>query len=149
MSKLSPNFSLNEFTFSQTAVRHNIDNTPPSDVLAQLVKTAHGMELIRAYLGNRSIRISSGYRSAVLNRKIGGAIKPPSAHTRGEAADFTVAGLTPREVVTKIAASTIAFDQLILEFDEWVHVGFNDNPRRQVLTAKKINGKTVYLPGIV
>ena len=147
MSKLSPNFSLNEFTFSQTAVRHGIDNTPSPEVAARLVKTAHGMELIRAYLGNRAIRISSGLRVLALNRKIGS--KDTSQHVTGEAADFTVAGLTPREVVTKIAASTIAFDQLILEFDEWVHVSFNDNPRRQVLTAKKINGKTVYLPGIV
>jgi zinc D-Ala-D-Ala carboxypeptidase len=49
------------------------------------------------------------------------------------------------------------FKQLILEFytvgvpdSGWVHVSYDPNDlKKQVLTATKQNGKTVYLPGLV
>ncbi|MFP3500591.1 peptidase M15, partial [Pseudomonas sp. SIMBA_059] len=48
--------------------------------------------------------------------------------------------------VRRISNSTIAFDQLILEFDRWVHLSVTcDTPRRQVLTLRKGSG---YLPGL-
>jgi hypothetical protein len=146
-SRLSPNFTLEEFTLSQEAERTGIDNTPPPDVVARLVKTAAGMERIRTATGNRPIFVSSGYRSLKLNTRIGGS--KTSAHVKGEACDFTVAGLTPRQAAEIIVKSGVKFDQLILEFNRWLHAGFSEPMRQQVLTAKKINGKTVYLPGLV
>lgn len=137
-------------TISQLAVRNGIDNVPPPDVVARMVKTAHGLERIRTACGNRAIRISSGYRSPEVNRLVGGVSNPPSQHTTGEAADFTVAKLTPRQVVEIVSQSGIEFDQLILEFNSWVHVSFTDNPRGNVLTAVRgPDGKTKYLKGIV
>ncbi len=54
--------------------------------------------------------------------------------------------VTPREVVRRISESTIPFDQLILEFDDWVHLAVSRGvPRRQVLTIRKGTG---YLPGL-
>lgn len=146
MSKLSPNFSLEEFTFSQTAVRHGVDNDPPPDIVAKLTSTAHSLELVRAFLGNRAIRVSSGYRSPECNALVGGS--STSSHCSGEAVDFTVAGLTPREVATKLAASSLEFDQLILEGvssakpdGAWVHIGYGSLKRREVLTMKPVSGK--------
>jgi hypothetical protein len=45
------------------------------------------------------------------------------------------------------------FDQMIWEFGtdtnpDWVHVSFasNRSQRKQILVAKKVNGKTTYIP---
>jgi hypothetical protein len=51
----------------------------------------------------------------------------------------------------------LEFTQLILEFytpgipdSGWVHVSYDPgNLKKQVMTATKQNGKTVYLPGLV
>jgi hypothetical protein len=148
MSKLSENFTLEEFTFSQTAVRYGVDNDPPPDIVSNLVKVAHGMERVRVICGSRPVRISSGFRAPELNALVGGS--KTSSHSSGEACDFTVAGLTPRQVADMIAGSGMQFDQLILEFDRWVHIGFGPQMRRQILTAKRSsNGITTYLQGIV
>jgi hypothetical protein len=139
---LSPNFTLEEFTTSETAYRKRIDNTPTPLVLAQLKKTAKGAELVREILKN-PIFISSGYRSPALNKFIGGASK--SQHVEGKAIDFTCPAFgTPRQIVEKLKSSGVEFDQLILEFDRWVHISFNEgNNRRQVLVIDN-NGTRVF-----
>lgn len=44
-----------------------------------------------------------------------------------------------------IIEMNLPFDQLIDEFDmDWVHVSFGPRNRRQILHAKKVNGKTIY-----
>lgn len=130
--QLTPHFSLEELTISQTAERKSIDNTPSPKVLSALTYTAQQMELVRSLLGN-SISISSGYRSPELNREVGGATN--SQHVLGEAVDFTCAGFgNPRQVVQKIKESNIPFCQLILEFDRWTHISFSkSNSKREVL----------------
>ncbi|MCY1185005.1 Peptidase M15 [compost metagenome] len=90
------------------------------------------------------IIVSSGFRSEKVNRLIGGS--PNSQHVQGLAADFTVIEVTPRETVRRIMESAVPFDQLILEFDDWVHLSVSrGTPRRQVLTIHK-GGR--YLPGL-
>ena len=44
--QLSEHFSFQELTFSQEAVRHNIDNAPSDQVVANLRTTAAGLEAI-------------------------------------------------------------------------------------------------------
>ena len=128
---LSKNFTLEEFTFSQTAARKGIDNDPPASMLDTLKRTAEGMEKVRALLGV-PIKITSAYRCLSLNAAIGS--KNTSQHTKGEAVDFTCAVGDPKSIVARIMASSIPFDQLICEFDSWTHVSFSNNNRRQVLT---------------
>lgn len=129
---LSPNFTLAEFTFSETAARKGINNDPPALMYATLKRTAEGMEQVRSLLGF-PIRITSGYRSPELNAAVGS--KGTSQHTLGEAVDFTCAKYgDPKKIVTRIMNSDIKFDQLICEFDSWVHISFSDKNRRQVLT---------------
>lgn len=136
MTQLSPHFTLEEMTFSQTAARRGLDNRPPPEVLERLRITAARMEGVRRALGEKAIRVSSGYRSPALNKVIGGS--DTSAHTLGWAVDFTCAGFgTPLEVARALAASGIPFDQLIHEFDSWVHISIDPRGRQQLLTIDK------------
>jgi zinc D-Ala-D-Ala carboxypeptidase len=144
--QLSDHFSLAELTASQEAVRHNIDNVPSDQVLANLRTTAEGLELVRAMLA-KPIIISSGYRSEELNHALGGVTS--SAHCRGFAADFiSPAAGTPYQIACRILSNDrIKFDQLICEGD-WVHISFAPPLRRQVLTATFKQGVASYAPGL-
>ena len=129
---LSPNFALSEFTESQTATRLGLDNDPPAELYETLKATARCMEDIRDLLGGKPVLISSAYRSPEVNKAVGGSAN--SQHTKGEAVDFTCPKFgTPREIVTKIKDSPLLFDQLILEYDRWVHISFSSRNRRQVI----------------
>lgn len=59
--KLSPNFSLEELTFSQVASRRGIDNTPSPKVKDNLERLAFFLEQVRKVF-NKPFLISSGYR---------------------------------------------------------------------------------------
>ncbi|SPO54239.1 Peptidase M15 [Pseudomonas sp. JV551A1] len=140
---ISPHFTLDEMTVSQLAAREGLDNNPPAEARANLQLLCNSLEQVRALFGAPVI-VSSGYRSPAVNQRIGGA--RTSKHLQGLAADFTVFGLSPREVVLRVSESAIPFDQLILEFDNWVHLAVSLGvPRRQVLTIRKGTG---YLPGL-
>ena len=103
---LSPHFTLSDFTFSETAVRRGIDNTPDSEALDNLHTLAAGLEQVR-YLLDAPIHVTSGYRSAKLNSAIGSS--PTSDHVRGYAADFVCPGFgSPTEICRAIRDSDIA-----------------------------------------
>lgn len=142
--RLTPNFTLNEFTDSQTATREGIDNTPTDYTVMNLLTVAYTLEIIRIHLGS-SIHISSGYRSLKLNEAVGGSKQ--SKHMEGLAADFTVEGYTPREAVQAIR-NIVGYNKLILEFASgnggWVHLDLAAKLEMEVLEAKKISGVTVY-----
>jgi len=136
---LTPNFTLAEFTFSETASRKGWDNTPPKEAQDNLVRVALLLEQVRKII-NRPIIVSSGYRCKELNEAIGS--KETSQHRKGAACDFKVKGMTPDQVVKAIVASDIQYDQLIREFDSWVHISVpNDiylTPRNQTLIIDKL-----------
>jgi zinc D-Ala-D-Ala carboxypeptidase len=133
---LSPNFSLTEFTDSQTAARMGIDNDPPVELVPVLKATARCMEDVRDLLGGKPVLVSSAYRSPELNAAIGGSKN--SQHMSGEAVDFTCPKFgTPEQIVKAIKDSPLLFDQCILEFYRWVHISFSDRNRRQTLIIDK------------
>ena len=153
--KLSENFSLNELTKSQTATRRGISNQPSEEHLENLKALVENvLQPIRDSKG-QPIRVTSGYRSAALNTAIGGSSK--SQHSKGEAADFEITGLDNYELAEWIQSFVPEFDQLILEFytsgdqnSGWIHCSYSrEKNRKQVLTANKENGKTVYHNGLV
>jgi len=136
---LSPHFTLEELTASETADRQGIDNQPTDVKVKNHLKIlAKNLEDVRECLGS-PIHINSAYRSLVVNALLGS--KPTSAHVKGLAADFVCPGFgTPKEVVQRLSSSNVAYDQLILEFDRWVHIGFSEEgyiPRKQVLIIDK------------
>lgn len=152
--KLTQNFSLSELTRSQTATRRGIENQPNDEQLANLVALCECvLQPIRDHFG-KSVRISSGLRVPELNAAIGGSTT--SDHCRGMAADIEVHPVDNLELARWIEGSGLAFRQLILEYYDgtpdsgWIHVSYDpaDN-KRQVLTATKQGGKTVYLNGLV
>jgi len=141
---LTPNFSLEQLIFSETAERERIDNTPTAEILMNLRLLALGLEQVRALTGF-ALDISSGYRCPELNLRVGGAIV--SQHTRGQAADFTCAEFGPPvEVIKAIRDSDIEFDQCILEYAKWVHISFSAAPRGKLLTI--YDAREGYLDGL-
>ena len=146
---LSEHFSLAEFTRSDYATRHSINNQPvDSDVVENLHVLAQSMERVRAVLG-KPIIVTSAYRSPKVNSGVGGSAK--SAHLRGLACDFLVPGMTPREVCqTLVNHDEIMWDQLIYEGD-WTHISFaevDESPRLMILTALFKHGKASYVQGV-
>jgi hypothetical protein len=135
---LSPNFTLEELTHSEIAERLGLDNTPDEKVKANLVRLAKFLEEVRAIL-KRPIMVNSAYRSPKVNEAVGS--KPTSQHCMGCAADIKVPGLTPDNIVKEIIKTNLEYDQLIREFDSWVHISipnnFADKPRKQVLIIDK------------
>lgn len=151
--KLSPNFTLQEYTKSQTALRLGIDNTPEEDhLVAAQSLFLMVVQPIRDHFGPTVL--NSGYRGPALNEAVGGSAT--SQHCKGEAVDLEVPGVPNAEVAEWIR-DNLEFDQLILEFytpgipdSGWVHVSYkHDENRKSVLTAMKEDGKTVYKPGII
>lgn len=141
--QLSEHFSLTEFTRSEYASRHDIDNTPDRIALENLGKTAQDMEAVRRLFGC-PIAISSAFRSPLINRIVGGS--ETSDHRNGLAVDFWVPGKTDYQVAKDIEASDLQYDQLILEYG-WVHLGFGFRMRRESLTKKSKDSP--YVLGLV
>jgi len=142
--RLTPNFSLEQLIYSETAERERIDNTPGTDVVDNLRLLAEGLEQVRILTGY-PLEISSGYRCPELNRRVGGA--KTSQHTLGLAADFTCAEFGPPvDIIKAIRGSGIEFDQCILEYAKWVHISFSRTPRGRVLTI--YDPKEGYLDGL-
>jgi zinc D-Ala-D-Ala carboxypeptidase len=150
--KLSKNFSLAELTKSEAATRLDLDNTPTLQVIENLQALVDNvLQPVRDKFG--PVVVTSGYRSPDVNKAIGGSAT--SDHCKGQAADFEVLGKDNRELAIWIAEN-MQFTQLILEFYKpgvpdsgWVHCSYDaGNLKRQVLTAEKVNGKTVYSTGI-
>ena len=133
--KLTEHFTLEELIASDIAARHGIDNIPSSPlIISNLKSLAEGLEDVRKLLG-KPITINSGYRSLMVNSLLGS--KPTSQHTKGLAADFVCPSFgTPEEIIKKIVSSDIKYDQVILEFDRWIHISFCEEgykPRKQAL----------------
>ena len=150
MKKISKHVSYKEATFSQTATRKDIDNTPSPEILERMKALAENIfEPLRAHVGG-PIKINSFYRSINLNVAIGGA--KSSQHTRGEAMDIDdTFGHMSNKDMFEFIKDELDFDQLIWEFGDdnnpaWLHVSYvsNENNRRRVLKASKQQGKTVY-----
>lgn len=131
MTPISAHFSLEEATASQTATRLNINNDLPIELMQNVKRAALGLELTRKELNSNAIHVSSWYRCPELNKAVGS--KPTSAHITGMAIDFTCPTYgSPERIVKVLKASGLTYDQLIVEYDAWVHISF-DGARKQCL----------------
>ena len=144
--QLTPHFTLEEFCISEVALREGIDNTPPPEVVANLRRLAKLLEKVRGVL-KRPMRITSGYRSAALNARVGGS--KTSAHLDGRAADFICPAFgTPYAVAKKIDAARLGFDQMIHEYGRWVHIAVPRAKQRAVRELLSIFEPGKYLAGL-
>lgn len=140
---ITPHFTLDELTSSETAERNGWDNTPNDAELANLTRLADMLEQVKVVLGGKPIMINSAFRSKKVNDAVGS--KDTSQHRIGCAADIRVPGMTPDEVVRKIVASGIGYDQVIREFDRWTHISVPNSvdvsPRKQALIIDKLGAR--------
>ena len=150
--QLSKNLSLAEVMRSETAKRRGVSNMPTEAHIANFKLLAEKVfQPIREHFGV-PIHISSGYRSAALNKAIGGAAS--SQHCSGEAIDIDMDGTSvTNAAIFNYIKDNLEFDQLIAEFPvnsnpAWVHVSYESSgkQRKQILVAKKVGGATKYIP---
>jgi zinc D-Ala-D-Ala carboxypeptidase len=151
---LTKNFTLEEMIKSETALRHGMDNTPGENEIGNLkVLCEKVLQPVRDHFG-KGVKVNSGFRHPDVNQKVGGS--RTSDHTRGQACDIEIPGVPNAELAEWIR-DNLEYRQLILEFytpgvpdSGWVHVSYvaEDN-KKEVLTATRKDGKTVYLPGLV
>ena len=150
--RLTKNFTLNEFTKSQTAERKGISNNPNEIHVIAMEELCHCvLEPIRSAFA-KPIIVNSGYRSAALCEAIGS--KSTSQHCNGEAVDIEIHGVSNYDLA-KYIENNLNFDQLILECWDgiipnsgWVHVSYvgENTNRKDVLTYTRAGG---YTKGII
>lgn len=144
-------FTLEELIRSKTAERLNIDNKPTPEHRANLeVLVRDVLDPLRALLGS-PITVTSGYRSPLLNRRIGG--RETSQHTKGEAADLTC---RDNMYLYILAMKHLEFDQLIYETEDikdskgniigvksWVHISYTKTRKNRKQSFKMHNHKVI------
>ena len=147
---ISKHISDKEGSYSSTALRLGIDNTPGDYEYSNMQLIAEKVfEPLRNHIG-KPIKINSFYRSVDLNKAICGSSR--SQHCQGRAIDIddTFGHATNAEMYNWIKEN-LNFDQMIWEFGNddnpaWVHVSYvseNQN-RNRCLKAYKEKGKTKY-----
>lgn len=153
--KISKYLSYEEIIYSQTAIKHGIDNEPSERQIAAFKEVAKVFDEVREYIG-APLAVTSGFRSKELNARIGGAISSdhmsPNGNTAALDIDAHVYSNGTNADIFHYIKDNCNFKQLIWEFgtDEepaWVHIGVSrwlaDN-KNEVLVAKRVNGRTTY-----
>jgi zinc D-Ala-D-Ala carboxypeptidase len=147
MSNISKHITLKEATYSATGEAKKIDNSPTAEHLASMKLLAEKVfEPVREWYG-KPIKINSFYRSKALNMAIPGS-SLTSQHSKGEAMDMDTA--SDNKKIFEYIKNNLDFDQMIWEFGttenpDWVHVSYKAlGNRKQILRAKKVNGKSTY-----
>ena len=150
--KLTKHFTLEELTRSATADSYRITNNPTLQDISNLIQLCKEvLEPLREHL-NTPIVITSGYRSPLVNKLVGGVAN--SQHQKGEAVDIRLPkssrpgpdGVchTDLDIAYKWInwlVYNVSFDQCILETanqkDYWLHLSCRSDPkqnRHQVIT---------------
>ena len=157
--RLSKNFTLQELTYSATALRLGIDNKPTKEGVMKLTLLATELlQPLRNEVG--SIRITSGYRSPQLSEVIGSSSN--SQHCRYEAVDMQFVQRNKMDnlsIYNTLIELDLDYDQCILEFGNateyinpthpnWIHLSWkiSDNRKQTLIAYKDIDNKTQYRP---
>ena len=144
-------FTISELIASDTAKAKGIDNSPTTEVRANLVTLVNTLLDPLREAWKSPIKVTSGYRCGLLNKAVKGS--STSAHLHGCAADIV-------PINGKIAEFKAfcrdyfgnrrhLYDQVILEDNgksEWVHIGLktkDGRKRGQLMECK--NNRYTYL----
>jgi hypothetical protein len=137
-------FTIQELTYSATAKKYNIDNTPNEIQKEHLEELISFMNGVRKAWGG-AILVSSGFRCEELNEKVGGA--KSSGHKYGWAADLIPANNKKLQFFEffKTYLEDKAFDELIFETNSkgstWVHFALKGKDGRQRRKIKMLEVK--------
>ena len=116
------NFSISELIKSDIAIKNGISNIPNVEQLDNILNLIFYCLQPARNLINAPMIITSGFRCKKLNELVGGAIG--SHHLSGCAADFVIKGISPNKIIEIISDSNIPFNELINEYDRWVHISY-------------------------
>lgn len=133
--KITRNFSLEEFTRSDTATKQGIKNEPgPEEVKNIEYLCTHLLQPLRNII-KEPMSINSGFRCPELNNAVRGV--PTSQHVKGQAADVKTSD--PRKLLSKLLTSGLPFDQAIL-YPTFLHLSVKEGygNRYEVLYAKGV-----------
>lgn len=117
--KLSKNFDLEEFIYSETADAKGIDNTPDGEVIYNLTALVTDLLQPLRSLYGKPIHINSGYRCDDLNEAVGGVDE--SQHRKGQAADCRCEN--PKELYALLKSSGLRFDQCGI-YSTFLHLSY-------------------------
>lgn len=142
-------FTITELCHSDVAKAKGIDNSPTTEVRANLVALIETLLDPLREAWKSPIKVTSGYRCAALNKAVGGS--STSAHLYGCAAD--IVPLNGKIAEFKAFCRDYfgnrrhLYDQVILEDNgksEWVHIGLKtaDGRKRGQLMEYKNNRYT-------
>lgn len=144
-------FTISEMIASDTAKAKGIDNSPTTEVRANLVALIETLLDPLREAWKSPIRVTSGYRCAALNKAVKGS--STSAHLYGCAADIVPLNgkIADFKEFCKnyFGSRRHLYDQVILEDNgksEWVHIGLKtaDGRKRGQLMEYK-NNRYTYL----
>lgn len=154
MTRVLPKFP-EHFCYEEMVITAHraIDNTPPPELVPTICDTAWKMDFLRStVLESNTVIVTSSYRCEKLENAVcwnaykqwcANSGKPYTssswneyferkAHPRGYAVDFICPRIGPPSVVVeRIKASSIKFDQLIVEAS-WTHISFDPRTRMMV-----------------
>ncbi len=128
-------FTIDELCRSTTAQRRGIDNTPTKEAEANLEALVDNvLDPLREAWG-RPITVTSGYRSAALNKAVGGV--EMSQHRTGHAADIKAGGRGENKRLFELLLKLkLPVDQVIYEKGsvkegpDWIHVSYDPKRHR-------------------
>lgn len=126
-------FTIKELTYSATARKYGIDNTPNETVLQHMEELMDFMDGAREKWGSALI-VTSGYRCEELNTRVDGA--KTSAHKSGYAMDIVPANNKKVEFFEfmKEYLQDKEFDELLLEKSAksiWIHFALKSSQGKQ------------------
>ena len=129
-TRLSEHFTLEELTYSRTAVENAIANEPAAQAKASLQHLAGCLLEPLRQLYKKPIAVLSGYRNKEVNRLVGGVAT--SQHVKGEAADcYTPEG--PEKLLELLMRSGLPFDQAILyKRRRFLHLSLKQSGRNRM-----------------
>ena len=136
--RVSKHFKFSEFTKSDTASRHHINNAITDwevrDNIIALVDNV--LEPLREAWGG-PLFINSGYRCKELNELVGGV--ETSQHRKGQAADVGVTD--PYALAKLVQRMGLVYDQLGI-YASFVHLSYNNDGenRKQIFYGKNWKG---------
>lgn len=124
------NFTISELCVSNKARELGIKNIPTDaqtmNNLFYLITEC--LQPLRDKL-KKPVIVTSGYRCPQVNKAVGGVAN--SQHMTGQAADIHVNGMRPQQLIDFIVKSGIVWDELINEYDSWVHISYAKGKNRK------------------
>ncbi|MCD8042969.1 MAG: D-Ala-D-Ala carboxypeptidase family metallohydrolase [Tannerellaceae bacterium] len=122
-------FTWEDFIYSETAVKNGLSNIPTpqaEEAIRELV--VHLLYPLQQLYG-KPIRITSGYRSPVVNYLVNGVIG--SQHIKGEAADLYIPE-GPDYLLHLVCSAGLTFDQAIVYRKRFfLHLSYTANGRNR------------------